>query len=351
MGADANQPMSPAQVFGRGWRLWLANFGRLTIGTLVVFLPMQLLNLLVVYVTQPAAFEQIASLPKLIQWFDEVARTTGSTPPPLPPELARVPTGAEYSLLLLGQALSVLIAVVGTALFLSLAVQITTSAAAGEQLGWRAALDAAVDRVRSMAFLTFIWGFFLWLLTLLGVFVAGVLAGIAGGVVAATGAVWVLVLVIPVAVLVALLPAVWLAVMWAVPVPALIYEGRRNFEALSRSYRLVRGRVWATSGTLALLGLIWIVLSVLALAPGAAALLSGSGAVLSIVLLVAGGLVVSIIGYPLLGSTISAVYLDLRLRKEGAVPERGEGGDIGWRRVTGDPSPPSPRLPEAPTGP
>ena len=46
------------------------------------------------------------------------------------------------------------------------------------------------------------------------------------------------------------IPGIWLFVMYAVAVPALLLERVGPVQSLKRSYRLVKGRWWATFGTL-----------------------------------------------------------------------------------------------------
>lgn len=48
------------------------------------------------------------------------------------------------------------------------------------------------------------------------------------------------------------LPALIALVMFAVAYPSLVVEDARSFHALGRSWRLVRGNVWRTIGTLLL---------------------------------------------------------------------------------------------------
>jgi hypothetical protein len=95
----------------------------------------------------------------------------------------------------------------------------------------------------------------------------------------------------------------------------LISEGVRNFEALGRSYRLVKGRFWPTSGALAVMALVQLAIALVLFVPATVVLFSGGAIVLAIVLLVAAGLLSSAILYPLLGTVIASIYLDLRSRE------------------------------------
>lgn len=310
MSADATQSLGSAQVFARGWRLWWQNAGPLALASLVVSVPMQALNIAVIYFTQPRLIEQIESYPEMVAWIERLSTDPGAQPPP---ELLYVPQGPEYALLMLGQLLTLAIAIIGAALLLSIAVEIGLESAAGRRLGWRDALEAAVGRLPSMALLTLIWGAAVIGTIMVASFVAAfpvAIAGIAGSAVA-------LIITVPLAVFIMLAPAIWLAVVWAVPVPALIVEGARNFTALGRSFRLVRGHFWTTTGAFVLLTLVQMAIGALLVAPAAVALISGDGiGAVTIALWIAGGIVGGAIYYPLLGTLLASIYLDLRRREQ-----------------------------------
>lgn len=314
MGAETAQPLGPAQVFERGWKLWWGNFGQLAIGTLVVYIPMQILNMLVLFVTQPSVIDQFEAYPAMMEWLS----TSPDTPPP--PEVLAAQTfdQASYSLLILGQVLSIGIAVFGTALFLSMAVEMTAAAAAGTRLRWREALEHSVDHVWRMALLVFLWGLFLTLVFMAGAAVAAIPIGIAAVAAQSITAIFV---AVPLALVIALVPVTWLGTMWAVPVPVLIYEDKGNFVALGRSFALVKNRFWATCGAFALMVLVQLILVIVLVAPGMVALFLGAPVWLSLALMIAGGILLTVTTYPMLGGVISSIYLDLRLRKEGLAPQ------------------------------
>jgi len=114
------------------------------------------------------------------------------------------------------------------------------------------------------------------------------------------------------------LPGIWFAVTCAVAVPAVMMEGRGAFEAIGRSQELVRGRWWATFGAFLVAYLLLAVVEfVLGLILGAALLgghhsLTALGVELVVVFLVA-----QLITIPFIGSVITVIYFDLRVRKEG----------------------------------
>jgi len=101
-------------------------------------------------------------------------------------------------------------------------------------------------------------------------------------------------------------------------VPVLLIEGPRGFQALRRSFNLVRRRWWPTAGILILANLL------------ATAVAAGIG-LLSVPLLFAGrdnqfvydlanavfGAVASVLTIPFVAAVVAVIYFDLRVRKEG----------------------------------
>jgi type IV secretory pathway VirB2 component (pilin) len=117
-----------------------------------------------------------------------------------------------------------------------------------------------------------------------------------------------------------IIPGIWLAVAYAVSVPALLIEDARGTNALRRSFRLVRKRWWPTFGVL-LLGfiLINIVQATLSL-PLLGLLLVGGDDPNVVVFLVAStitGTIATVLTTPFLVAMLVVVYVDLRVRKEG----------------------------------
>jgi hypothetical protein len=100
-------------------------------------------------------------------------------------------------------------------------------------------------------------------------------------------------------------PGVIFAVRFSVAVPALVVEGRRGTEALSRSWNLVKGYSWPVFGAFLVAFLLTsIVNSVLTATSGnwfVDGLLASIG---------------SIITTPFVGLVIGLIYFDLRVRKE-----------------------------------
>jgi type IV secretory pathway VirB2 component (pilin) len=117
-----------------------------------------------------------------------------------------------------------------------------------------------------------------------------------------------------------IIPGIWLAVAYAVSIPALLIEDERGTNALRRSFRLVRKRWWPTFGVL-LLGfiLINIVQTTLSL-PLIGLLLVGGDDPNVVVFVVAStitGTIATVLTTPFLVAMLMVVYVDLRVRKEG----------------------------------
>jgi hypothetical protein len=116
-----------------------------------------------------------------------------------------------------------------------------------------------------------------------------------------------------------LIPGIWLGASWAIAVPVLLTEGARGSDALRRSFALVKGRWWGTFGALViafiLVGIvsaaITALLSAVSLDP------TGHGALLDFVLRVVSGTLSSLITTPFTAALTVALYIDLRVRKEG----------------------------------
>lgn len=124
-----------------------------------------------------------------------------------------------------------------------------------------------------------------------------------------------LLLVIPAAVAV----AIWVGIRWALVLPAMFAEPAGPVRALSRSFLLVRGEWWRTLGILLLLQVLLFILGaaldsvfsvfftmVPGLTPEARQVLSQ----------IASSLVAAVVG-PIPALTITLLYFDLRVRKEG----------------------------------
>ncbi|MEO9176653.1 MAG: hypothetical protein ABI317_14155 [Gaiellales bacterium] len=116
-----------------------------------------------------------------------------------------------------------------------------------------------------------------------------------------------------------LVPGVWLFISWAIALPVLLTENARGTKALRRSFRLVKGRWWATFGALVLAYILSAVVGGGIAALLSAASLSGSGhsTLVDIVLRVVSGSISSLLTVPFAAALTVVIYLDLRVRKEG----------------------------------
>jgi hypothetical protein len=115
-----------------------------------------------------------------------------------------------------------------------------------------------------------------------------------------------------------ILPGIWLAVAWAVAVPALLVERLGGAAALRRSFQLVRGRWWASFAlfVVALL-LIFVVTIVLSLAVAALLFFIEDGSNLALALESAVNVLANLLTAPFLAAVVVLLYFDLRVRKEG----------------------------------
>jgi hypothetical protein len=115
------------------------------------------------------------------------------------------------------------------------------------------------------------------------------------------------------------IPGIWWGASWAVAVPVLLTEGVRGRKALGRSFALVKGRWWGTFGALAIAFTLVAVVSAAITALLSAVSLdpTGHGALVDLVLRVASGTLSSLITTPFTAALTVALYIDLRVRKEG----------------------------------
>jgi uncharacterized membrane protein len=113
--------------------------------------------------------------------------------------------------------------------------------------------------------------------------------------------------------------AVWLWFSYSMSVPTLLFEGVKGPRALQRSFRLVRGRWWATAGALMAAYLIaGIVGGILGAAVGALSLTGAGDSVLGVATVNAvGNGIGQLFSTPFPAAVTAVVYYDLRVRKEG----------------------------------
>jgi hypothetical protein len=112
---------------------------------------------------------------------------------------------------------------------------------------------------------------------------------------------------------------VWLYISWSVTVPALVVEHLGAFEAIQRSYRLVRRRFWPVLGVVVLSVLLYGTISYLFSLAGS--LFTFLGDETSVGIPVAASVISStlssIVVQPFIAAVLIVLYFDLRVRAEG----------------------------------
>ncbi len=148
-----------------------------------------------------------------------------------------------------------------------------------------------------------------------------------------------------------IIPGIWLSISWSVAIPALLFEGERGTAALSRSFRLVKGRWWAVAGATVLGQIIASILgAVFGFGFGVLSFVNESAFVTFISTALSTAISQTLVT-PFLAAMIAIIYFDLRVRKEGFDlellaqhvgddPPGGTFGDPGW--IPGTPTPPPP---------
>lgn len=153
----------------------------------------------------------------------------------------------------------------------------------------------------------------LGILVLLGLIFFGMMFG--GGLLIGGVAAFAPVAVAVVIGLLVLCVVAWLAVKVSLPVPALVAEGVGPAAALGRSWALTTGRFWRTLGTLVVMFLILLVLSLVFIAGFAlvGALFGTTGAIVAGII---GSFVVGMLTTPLTFNALTLLYYDSRIRGE-----------------------------------
>jgi hypothetical protein len=204
------------------------------------------------------------------------------------------------------ELLGALVTVIGTAL----CFKVAAAAYAGARADWRSSVAFAAPRIGMVVWATILAGF-------------GVVLGFIALVV----------------------PGIFLLVSWVVFIPALLLEDLGPGRALGRSFELVRGRWWATLGTMIVATLMSGILAGL-VTRGFDALMNtslGDHVFPAALIDAAGGAVASAVALPIQAVIVSMLYLDLRARKE-----RLDAAELA-RRL--DVQPGAERMPAAATGP
>jgi uncharacterized membrane protein YeaQ/YmgE (transglycosylase-associated protein family) len=116
-----------------------------------------------------------------------------------------------------------------------------------------------------------------------------------------------------------IVPGIWLAVAWALALPALLFERTGPLAALGRSAALVQGRWWATF-LLVLVGFVLVSLigTLVSVIPQSIAEgVAPESAVVNAIAGVIGATVGGVILYPYSSALLTIMYVDQRVRKEG----------------------------------
>ncbi|MGI8795713.1 MAG: hypothetical protein ACR2IR_03860 [Acidimicrobiia bacterium] len=262
MSVDASQlrPLRIGEILDAGIKITTNRFVALAKLVAVVTIPIQVLS----------AFVSLSTLDE-----DAISTTT----------LTTTEINSEFWTQLAGNFVVSILGLLATLVALAACTRIVAGAYFGEEVDWVASLRYAGRRLHSLLWVGFLYGLMVGLGTL-GCFI----------------------------------PGVWLAVAYSLAVPALLIEDARGWQALTRSFRLVRGRWWPTFGVL-LLGylLITIVQSVLTL-PVVGLILAGGDDPNVFVFIVGStitGTISTILTTPFLVAVLVVIYVDLRVRKEG----------------------------------
>src|SRR5215213_1714136 len=116
-----------------------------------------------------------------------------------------------------------------------------------------------------------------------------------------------------------IVPGVWLGTVWALALPALLFERVGVIGALGRSRALVRGRFWAVLGLLVLAALLTVFSAGLigALAGGVAAAAGAGSEAAGAAAALVSGVSSMAVALPVAAAMLFVLYVDQRVRAEG----------------------------------
>jgi hypothetical protein len=252
------RPLGIGEILDAGIKLFTRHWRPLVLSVVGLVLPVQIISALV---TASVAPEQ----------FDFTTTESGVSED-------------EEAEFLVGQGIVVLLSFISVLLATAVCFKAVADAYLGIEPDWRRSLRFAVRRLGGLVVLAIAFG------------LAVALASIA-----------------------LLLPGIWLAVAFSVAVPAMLLERIGSLAALGRSFRLVRGRWWATFGTLLvgylLVGILGaIVQGIVMVVPS---VIAEGNTLVGAISAVIGGTLGSVLTTPYSAAVIAIVYFDLRVRKEG----------------------------------
>lgn len=250
------RPLSVGEVLDASFKIVRQSFGTLAGCVLVVALPLNIVNTLISASTKENAFNLDTT-------------TTGN----------EISTGTELAGILLTSTLSIVLTTLATAA----CFRAVSSVYLGESPTVGGSLSFAATRLLPLIGLSFLYFF-----GLIPAFIA------------------------------LFFPFVWLSVAWSVSFPALLSEGIGPVAALGRSFRLVKGRWWATFGALLVMYLLVIVISgILGALLGATLIAAVDSEAVAAVFYTIVNTLSSLITLPLMAAVLTVIYFDLRVRKEG----------------------------------
>ena len=235
--------------------------------------------------------------------------STGSMFSPTQPDVTI--TQDEFWRLIAGYVVVIVVNFIGGTLATAACYRAVGDAYLGGKPGWRESLSYGVRRLHSVVWITLLITLAVGGIVFVGLFGASLVAGILGG-----GAAFLIVVVA----FFGLLPLVlWLYFAWSVAVPAFMSEDARGTKAMTRSFRLVKGRWWSVFGIQIVSSLaIGIIASILSVIPEIVLLGDlGDSDIASVAIRGLGTAVASIITTPFVAAVTVVLYFDLRVRKEG----------------------------------
>lgn len=249
------RPLSVGELLDSSFAAVRRNFGTLVLCTLVVVVPLAILDTLIQASTTDYSFDF-------------------TTPTTLYQD-----EGAYYA----GLLSSRLLGVVGSTLATAACLRALGGALVGDKVGTRTSLGYAARRLGPL-----LWVAILYALALVG----GLLLLLVG--------------------------AIWTFVLFVLATPAVLFEDQRGLAAMRRSRDLIADHWWRVFGVLLVMYLIVAVLQgSLVLVLTGVVLVNSDNEVLNAVILTAANIIGLAISLPLLAAVTTHIYFDLRVRKEG----------------------------------
>ena len=262
------RPLRVGEILDVGIKVYTRNAKTLFTLVALVTIPVQAIGVLIIISTIPDAL------------------ATGAQNPFQMDPAAPVPQfdGGDFLIYMAGTLVVALLGFISTTIATGACFKAVSDAYLGEKPEWRPSLRFAFGHLRSL----------LWV-----VFISSIATGFG--------------------LLLCLIPGIWLAIIWAVAIPAVLMEGSRGTKALGRSFQLVQPRFWAVCAVVVISYIIRAVLNS-AIGGGVIALTFtdvGQNVFLTQVLTGAAGALAAIIATPFQAAVIAVLYFDLRVRREG----------------------------------